>query len=204
MNQGEFLYLDTIEIDLCYQDKTRKEAHLSTAIDKVYMAYGFNWPYFCYATKTNFVGILNAFNLNLIQRYQLPPHTVRCHQTFLSDTHDFYCVIETDHQTYAIYTVDLDSTEPYMEGPLLEYKTSEVQNQLITEFHVRSSSWKEKVNLNRSLICFMMHGNILYGWCQAEGGSITPVNHFAPDPKDDAFCSNFYYYSDDSIFYMTT
>ena len=50
----------------------------------------------------------------------------------------------------------------------------------------------------------MMHGNILYGWCQAEGGGIKPVNHFASEPNDDAFCSNFYYCSDDSLFYMTT
>ena len=66
MNQGDYLYLDTIEIDLCFEDETRKDAHIASAIDKVYMAYGFNWPYFCYATVTNYIGIMNAFNLDLV------------------------------------------------------------------------------------------------------------------------------------------
>ena len=50
----------------------------------------------------------------------------------------------------------------------------------------------------------MMHGNTLYGWCKAEGGSVIPVNNFAPDGDKDAYCSNFYYLSDDCAFYMTT
>ena len=40
--------------------------HMSTIVDKFYMAYGFNWPYFSYATKMNYVFILNAFNPNFI------------------------------------------------------------------------------------------------------------------------------------------
>lgn len=49
-----------------------------------------------------------------------------------------------------------------------------------------------------------MHGKTLYGWCQAEGGSVIPVNHFAPESDKKAICSNFYYLSDDCTFYMTT
>ena len=126
MNQGDYLYLDTIDIDLCFQDRTRKQAHIMSVIDKMYMGYGFNWPYFSYATKFNYVFILNAFNRNFVQRYELPPHCIRCTQTFLADSHDFYCVIETSNQTHEIYSINLDDSEPVLLGPLLCYKNSEV------------------------------------------------------------------------------
>ena len=169
MNQGEHFYLDTIDIDMCYDKEKRKKAHITSVIDKVYLAYGFNWPYFSYATQFNYILIYNAFNVNFVQRYALPPHTVRCSQTFLADSHDMYCIIETTNRTYELYLVNLDDAEPYMEGPLVSYPFSLVKDQPLTSFHVRSSSEKEKINLNRSLICFMMHGNCLYGWCKAEG-----------------------------------
>lgn len=49
-----------------------------------------------------------------------------------------------------------------------------------------------------------MHSKILYGWCESEGNIVTPVNQVAPEPDPKAHCSNFYYYSDDMAFYMTT
>jgi len=69
---------------------------------------------------------------------------------------------------------------------------------------VRASSRKEKINLNEALICFLMHENILYGWCESEGNIVTPVNKFAPEPDPNIDCSNFYYLSDDMAYYMTT
>jgi hypothetical protein len=205
------------------EDSTRKLAHTRECIDKFYMAYGFNWPYFAYASKRNFIQILNAFNVNFIQRYELPKHIIRCSHTFLSDTHDFYCICETA-DGYEIYNIDLDHPEPYLSDCLLKYNFERVNRQFLTAFHVRSSSRKEKVNLNRSLIAFMMHGNTLYGWCQTtkisaltrqseeslvsyhKENQIMEVNESAPEPDNeaDAVCSNFYYYSDDCIFYMTT
>ena len=50
----------------CTNDKKRDDAHTATCIDKMYMAYGFNWPYFCYATKFNYIFVLNAFNSGFI------------------------------------------------------------------------------------------------------------------------------------------
>lgn len=202
MNQGDYLFLDTINIDDCMDDKQRGNAHINTCIDKMYMAYGFNWPYFSYATKFNYVFILNAFNANFIQRYQLPKHIVCCTQTFLSDTHDFYCMCETEYG-FELYNIDLDSPEPYLEGPLLQYSNENVKNLALSGFHVRSSSRKEKVNLNKALICLMMHGNILYGWCESDGNKVTPVNTFSTEADPAAMCSNFYYLSDDEAFYMT-
>ena len=62
MNQGDYFYQDTINIDLCYEKEKRKKAHINSTIDKMYMAYGFNWPYFSYATKFNYILVYNAFN----------------------------------------------------------------------------------------------------------------------------------------------
>ena len=65
MYQGDYLFLDTIDL-YHNKDKKKHKAHLSTCIDKFYMAYGFNWPYFSYASQMNYVMILNAFNPNFI------------------------------------------------------------------------------------------------------------------------------------------
>ena len=94
-------------------DDTREAAHISTCTDKMYMAYAFNWPYFSYSTKFNYIFILNSFNKDFIQRYELPPHTIRVSQGFLTDTHDYYCIIETING-YELYNIDLDSAEPYL------------------------------------------------------------------------------------------
>ena len=64
-----------------------------------------------------------------------------------------------------MYNIDLDSPEPFLEGPLFEYKFEDVEGMPLNDFHVRASSRKEKINLNKACIAFMMHGNILYGWC---------------------------------------
>ena len=48
MNQGDYLFLDTI--DLTETSNTKYDAHVNTCLDKYYMAYGFNWPYFSYAS----------------------------------------------------------------------------------------------------------------------------------------------------------
>jgi len=90
------------------------------------MAYAFNWPYFSYTTKYNFTFILNTFNNSFIQRYELPSHTVRCSAAFLTDTHDYFCMIETEIG-YELYNIDLDSMEPYLKGPLLQYTFESVK-----------------------------------------------------------------------------
>ena len=49
-----------------------------------------------------------------------------------------------------------------------------------------------------------MHGNIFYGWCETDGNTVTPVNTFSEDTDASVLCSNYYYLSDDSLFYMIT
>ena len=41
--------------------------------------------------------------------------------TFLTDTHDFFTILETIDDHYEVYTVNLDSPDPYLEGPLFKY-----------------------------------------------------------------------------------
>ena len=60
------MYLDIIDMNSCTNDHKRDDAHVATCIDKMYMAYGFNWPYFCYSTKYNYIFVLNAFNSGFI------------------------------------------------------------------------------------------------------------------------------------------
>ena len=69
--------------------------------------------------------------------------------TYLTDTHDFFTILETLDDHYEVYTVNLDDPDPYLEGPLLKYSFSEVENNQIKRFHVRGSSKKERVNLNK-------------------------------------------------------
>lgn len=62
---GEHIYIDTIDIAKCF-DGDPQAAHIDTVVEKYYHANGFNWPYFSYGTKDNFIFILNAFNPNFI------------------------------------------------------------------------------------------------------------------------------------------
>ena len=120
MYQGDYLFLDTINLSMVSENNEKFDSHISSCVDKYYMAYGFNWPYFSYASKNNNIFILNAFNPNFIQRYALPESVIRVSQTFLTDTHDLYANCEIENG-YEVYNIDLDSPNPYLEGPLLKY-----------------------------------------------------------------------------------
>tara|TARA_B110000285_G_C14900003_1_gene502770 strand:+ start:178 stop:591 length:414 start_codon:yes stop_codon:yes gene_type:complete len=119
----------------------------------------------------------------------------------LTDTHDLYAICEVE-LGYEVYNVDLDSVNPYLEGPVLKYSFESVKNQELLSFHVRASSRKEKINLNKALIFFMMHGHTFYGWCEGDGQKVIPVNSKADEPDGNAHCSNYYYQSDDALFFM--
>jgi len=68
---GDTLYLDTIDIGKARQG-LKSESHVAMTFESNYHSYGFNWPYFSYATQQQKVLIMNAFNPNFIQRYALP------------------------------------------------------------------------------------------------------------------------------------
>lgn len=43
--------------------------HIGMCVEKHYSAQAFNWPYFSFGDKNNFVYIYNAFNPTFVQRY---------------------------------------------------------------------------------------------------------------------------------------
>lgn len=145
---GDFIYVDTIDIDLCYNDDPTKSV-IDTCVDKFYFAYGFNWPYFSFGNKYNDIFVYNAFNQNFIQRYKLPDYVSRITHTFLTDTHDFFVTVETKEQNFEVFTIDFDAMDPVVTGPILKYPFSKVDGKQIKGIHVRGSSRKEKINLNK-------------------------------------------------------
>ena len=76
---------------------------------KYYSAVGFNWPYFSYGIKKDFVLVFNAFNPSFVQSYEVPENVTVIVDTFLTDTHDMYIIAESEDDYFEIYHVDLDS-----------------------------------------------------------------------------------------------
>ena len=117
---GDYLYYDTIDINQSYGDDPDL-GHVDSCIDKFYMAYSFNWPYFSFTSRHNYIFILNSFNPNFVQRYQLPEHIAIVQRSFLTDTHDYYCIAETKNNDVEIYHIDLDCPNPIVNGPIFRY-----------------------------------------------------------------------------------
>lgn len=82
--------------------------------------------------------------------------------------------------------------EPKVNGPILRYPFDKVGSKGVIGFHVRGSSSKEKINLNKKLLIFTLHGSDLWSW---NGVKMEIVSERA---------YNFYYLSDDKIFFMKT
>ena len=78
---------------------------------------------------------------------------------------------------------------------MLEYDFYEVDSEELNSFHVRSSSVKERINLNKNLFAFMLHGTKLVVWRGIEGMSIEVVDHNV---------HNFTFENDEVIYYMRT
>ena len=78
---------------------------------------------------------------------------------------------------------------------MFRYSHAQVKNKQINAFHARGSSAKEKINLNKVLICYMMHGTSLYIWTNNGMEDLELVSNHA---------SNLYYMSDDVVFFMKT
>ena len=78
---------------------------------------------------------------------------------------------------------------------MLEYKFEEVDSALLNSFHVRSSSAKEKINLNKILFAIMLHGTKLVVW---RGIDKMPI-----EVLDDN-AHNLTFENDEVIYYMRT
>lgn len=78
-------------------------------------------------------------------------------------------------------------------GPILSYPYSAVDSEAVVGFHARGSSRKEKINLNKQTMVFMLHGNKLVGW---DGTGVHEI--ISTEAR------NMYYLSDDKVFFMET
>lgn len=197
---GDNIYMDTVDNNLGFPHEGRsfepKNSLISTCVDKFYFAYSFNWPYFSIASKDNFIYIFNAFNKDFIQRFKLPERVTIVCSTFLTDTHDFYAVVETIDEFFEIYHINLDSRNPDLnaglQAPIHSFCFQKVGYKQIDGYHVRGSSSKEKINLNKQLMLFFKLKTELWGWNSLSFKMISDKAH------------NMYYLSDDVFFFMET
>ena len=108
---------------------------------------------------------MSAFNKNFIQRYELPSHVSIVCSTFLSDNQDCFILVETNDEYFEVYQIDLDHPDPRVsKEPVLRYPFTKVNSKIVSYFHVRGSSHKEKINLNKILQIFIFHGDELWAW----------------------------------------
>lgn len=187
---GDYLSLEVIDVDVAERPETG-EGHVASYTYRFYNAYSFNWPYFAYASRFCDLFILNAFNPSFVQCYEMPKHTRHCAATFLTDTHDFFCVSETLDDHFEILHIDLDDPNPRLRS-ILKYSFEEVDSQAVEAFHCRGSSRKERVDLNEMLVVYLMHGTDLYYWVQGN----SKLQLIDRDAK------NLYYMSDNVLFYQ--
>lgn len=87
--------------------------------------------------------------------------------TYISDTSDVYILCETTDDHFEAYHIDLDSPDPVLNGPVMRYCFTKVAGLPVTNFHARPSSHKEKIDLNKIEMFFMMHGTTLF--CFSKG-----------------------------------
>jgi hypothetical protein len=186
---GDYLNLETIDLQKAEVDAD--DSHTGSHVYRFYNAYSFNWPYFAYATRFTDLFLLNAFNQDFVQCYEMPKNIHFVVETFITDTKDFFCIAETTDNHFELFQVDLDDPNPRLRS-IHRYTFDEVHGNQVNAFHCRGSSHKEKVDLNEKLVIYIMHGNDLYCWVQGNK-KLDLV---------DSYCSHLYYMSDNTMFYL--
>ena len=116
------LYLDSISKEQSYENN----ALHTTLTHQGYHARSFNWPYYSFATMEQQILILNAFNIQFVQKYQLPENVSKVERTFLTDSHDLFCLVQTFDHKYQLLNIDLDSLDPFLSEPIFTYSFDEV------------------------------------------------------------------------------
>ena len=127
--------------------------------------------------------------------------TIIC-DTWLTDTHDFYTVVETNKETFEVHHINLDSKNPVfnpnkhgllgLSSPTCSLPFKDTNGKQIDKIHIRGSSSKEKIDLNKQLMIFFKLETELWGWNSNKFERIS----------DKAY--NVYYLSDDVFFFMET
>ena len=106
------------EMDLAFerrQSKSRyhhfiqKDVHCCKYNEDVVSAFSINWPYVAFAGLENLLVIVNAFDKELVHRFQLAPPGVNMQikQTYISDTQDVYALVYMNEKLN-LFHMDLD------------------------------------------------------------------------------------------------
>lgn len=96
---------------------------------------------------------------------------------------------------FELWHIDLDDPNPRLRS-LFKYSFDEVNDEAVTAFHCRGSSHKEKINLNKALIIYILHGNQLMSWVKGNA----ELQHVDKGAR----VSNLYYMSDEVCYYLVT
>ena len=145
----------------------------------------------------------------------MPSKVKNIMHSFITDTHDLYIAVESKEEAngsniFEIYFIDLDLPYPTVEGPLFQYPWDAVNSfncdSSMIAFHCRSSSKKEKINLNEILICYMLHGPNLYMWADdGKNRGLELVNDGCGIHSRESYpASNLVYISNRKFLYMET
>ena len=95
MKVGDDLYLDyvntqqnaageVLNTEVCNETESSNERY--------YCAYSMNWPYFAFADISSYIYLYNAFNPNLVQRFELPKCVKEVMFTYLTDTKELFAL----------------------------------------------------------------------------------------------------------------
>jgi len=119
-----------------------------------------NWPYVAFSSINNTLSIINVFERSQVHQIQLAADSENMEicDTYPTDTNDLF-IMTSFGSKYKLFKFDLDDANPreqkadkknvyHIGKPVLEYDSSEVENQAFKKIHVRGSSHKELVNLN--------------------------------------------------------
>jgi hypothetical protein len=101
---------------------------------------------------------------------------------------DFFVIVETNDENFEVYLIDLDDPNPRVsKKPILRYPFSMVNSKKVSAFHVRGSSGKEEIDLNKVLQIFILHGNELWAWRGTEMEKISEKASYYEYLSDEAF-----------------
>lgn len=147
----------------------------------------------------NFQYIVDVNQPNIKHRIQLPDEVVHIASSYITIPLDLFIVAET-LTDFIIMKFDLDRFEDPLQkkGQIFQYEIvyqytkEDVDFQPLSDLHVRSSSAKQAISLNKKMQIFVIHGKTLFTYCEG-----TQYMRLVMDLD----CQNFNRLDDDNIFF---
>ena len=118
----------------------------------------FNWPYLTYKGFKNDMVIINMATKDTSVSVELPEYVKKVSKSFITEAFDLYVLAEDDESYYLLH-IDLDKFKDANQKKDQIFRVKEkfdfskdlVDNKMMFDFHVRSSSNKEKISTNKKL-----------------------------------------------------